>query len=500
VKPLVDHSFLRQLEDHNQGLQLISVHDAGTAATLGDLSRFRQDFYRCLSARADVLFELCDAVLCVEGPVTSLVELSLAVEHRRGHGALYDSVNCGRIDLAGFRNIVARQQLPRSDDGRIMLGIDVSNWLRPDANTSPDRLFCHTYGRGKGQAQMIPGWPYSFVAALQPGRSSWTAILDVQRVRPDDEDTTLAAGQLRAVVERLIAVGHWTEGDPEIWIVGDTGYDGPRLAFLLADLPVQVLVRVRSDRVMYFPTPPRAPGALGRPARHGAEFTFKDTRTWPASAHTTTTQTSRYGAAVARSWDRLHPRLTHRGVWTDHDGDLPVIEGTVIRLQVDRLPGDGTPKPLWLWFSATGITLTGMDRVWQAFLRRFDLEHTFRFLKQTLGWTRPRIRTPEAADRWTWLIVAAHTQLRLAREVVADLPRPWEKQARDPSRLTPARVRRGFRNIRPTTASPASAPKPTRPGPGRPMGSRNTHRAVVPHVGKTTKTDTKVTTTTNQEG
>jgi hypothetical protein len=54
---------------------------------------------------------------------------------------------------------------------------DVSNWLRPDAGTSPDRLFCHTYGRGKGQAQMIPGWPYSFVAALEPGRTSWTAIL-----------------------------------------------------------------------------------------------------------------------------------------------------------------------------------------------------------------------------------------------------------------------------------------------------------------------------------
>ncbi|MET7335675.1 hypothetical protein [Nonomuraea sp. NPDC005650] len=30
-----------------------------------------------------------------------------------------------------------------------------------------------------------------------------------------------------------------------------------------------------------------------------------------------------------------------------------------------------------------------MDRCWQAFLRRFDLEHTYRFWKQTLGWTRP---------------------------------------------------------------------------------------------------------------
>ena len=468
---------------------MISVHDTGTAGALGDLSGFRQEFYDGLSARADALFELTDAVLCADGPVTSLVELSLAAEHRRGYGSLYDSLNQGRVDIARFRNVVARQQIPRCDDGRIVLGIDVSHWLRPDANTSPDRLFCHTYARGKGQAQMIPGWPYSFVAALEPGRTSWTAILDAQRLRPDDEDTAVAAGQLRAVVERLITAGHWREGDPEIWIVGDTGYDGPRLAFLLADLPVRVLVRVRSDRVMCFPAPPRRAGTAGRSARHGAEFKFTDPATWPDAAHTTITQTTRYGTARARSWDPLHSKLTHRGTWADHDGDLPIIEGTVIRLQVDRLPGDGTPKPLWLWFSATAATAVEVDRLWQMFLRRFDLEHTFRFLKQTLGWTKPRIRTPDAADRWTWLIIAAHTQLRLARHLAEDLRRPWEKAATTPGRLTPARVRRGFRNIRPTTALPASAPKPSRPGPGRPPGSRNTHRAAVRHVGKTTKTD-----------
>jgi hypothetical protein len=54
-------------------------------------------------------------------------------------------------------------------------------------------------------------------------------------------------------------------------------------------------------------------------------------------------------------------------------------------------------------------------RLFRAFLRRFDLEHTFRFLKRTLGWTRPRLRHPDQADRWTGLIIAAYTQLRLAR-------------------------------------------------------------------------------------
>ena len=62
-----------------------------------------------------------------------------------------------------------------------------------------------------------------------------------------------------------------------------------------------------------------------------------------------------------------------------------------------------------------------MDLLWQAFLRRFAIEHTFRLLKQTLGWTLPKLRDPHAADRWTWLIIATHTQLRLARPLAADL-------------------------------------------------------------------------------
>jgi hypothetical protein len=218
---LVDHASCLGKKINTKGC-VISVHDDRPAEALGKLAGFRQTFYDCLTARADALFELTEAVLCTSGPVTSLVELSLAAEHRRGHGALCDSLNQGRIDIGRFRDIVASQQIPRCDDGRIVLAIDVSNWLRPDASTSPDRLLCHTYGRGKGQAQMIPGRPYSFVAVLEPGRTSWTAILDAQRPGPDDENTDIAAVRLRTVVDQIIAAGHGKDSDPEIWIVGAT--------------------------------------------------------------------------------------------------------------------------------------------------------------------------------------------------------------------------------------------------------------------------------------
>jgi hypothetical protein len=465
------------------------LEHAPDVESLALLSRFRVDFRACLTARGDELFELADAVLCADGPVRTLAGLSLAPEHRRGHGALYDAVNHGRLAIGRLRWSLAALPLPRAADGRLMLAVDVSNWLRPGAATSPERLFCHVYGRGKGQAQMIPGWPYSVVAALEPGRTSWTAVLDAVRLGPDDDEAGVTAAQVRDVVTRLAAAGHWREGDPAVLVIFDAGYDVTRLAYLLADLPVELLGRLRSDRVMKLPAPPRQPGAIGRPRKHGGELALADPATWPSPQVTTSTLTSRYGSAAAAAWEKAHPRLTRRAAWLDHDGDLPVIEGTLIRLQVDHLPGDRDPKPVWLWYSRACATPGEVDRAWQAYLRRFDLEHTFRLFKQVLGWTAPKIRDPAAADRWTWLVIACHAQLRLARPLACDLRRPWERPA-PPGRLTPARVRRGFRNIRAKAAQPASAPKPGKPGPGRPPGSRNRRPAPRHDVGKTTKRET----------
>ncbi|MGX1364850.1 hypothetical protein RKD19_000209 [Streptomyces canus] len=123
---------------------------------------------------------------------------------------------------------------------------------------------------------------------------------------------------------------------------------------------------------------------------------------------------------------------------------------------------------------------------WQAFLRRFNIEHLFRLMKQTLGWTRPKLRTPEAGERWTWLIIAAHTQIRLLHEAAVDLRRPREKPV-EPGRVTPAGVRRGFRNLRPLLHCPDRAPEPSTPSRRRPLGSKNQRSATRYDVGKTVR-------------
>ncbi|MET8945457.1 NF041680 family putative transposase [Streptomyces sp. NPDC004542] len=387
---------------------------------------------------------------------------------------------------ARLRRLLDTTPIPKSTDGRIVLAVDVTAWLRPDADTAPERCFCHVSGYGASTGQNVPGWPYSFLAAVEPGRTSWTAILDATRIAPGDDVTELTADQIREVLARLTDAGHRAADDPDVIVVLDSGYDVTRLAWLLADLPVELVARVRTDRVYYAdPGEPAYRPQGGRPARHGHRLDLDQEHTWPAPDHHTRNDTPRYGPAEARSWDRMHQQLQRRGPWAEDihpDEELPLLHGTLIRLTVQRLPSERRPDPVWLWSSRTGADASHVDLLWSSYLRRFDLEHTFRLFKQTLGWTAPRLRNPQAADLWTWLVIAAYTQLRLARPLAEDHHRPWERP-KPPRQSSPTRVRRGFRHIRPHLPRPASVPKPATPGPGRPPGRRNTTRAPRPDVG-----------------
>ena len=175
-----------------------------------------------------------------------------------------------------------------------------------------------------------------------------------------------------------------------------------------------------------------------------------------------------------QAWAGLHPKQKNHPTRGTRQ-PRAIVRGTLVRVEVTRLPGRShLPKVLWLWWQ--GLGELDLDLLWRAYVRRsgtlWVLEHTFRFLKQVLGWTSPRVRHPEQADRWTWLVLAAYTQLRLARHVVADRRLPWERRL-ETGKLTPCRTRRGFSALLVALGSPASAPKPCGRSPGRPKGSRS---------------------------
>jgi hypothetical protein len=144
---------------------------------------------------------------------------------------MYDALNAGRVEPARLRRALASLPLPRAADGRIVLAVDVSPWLRPDAPTRGDSLFCHVYAPGAqhraadpGLALLIPSPPWR--PAAPRGPRCWTRV----RLGPADDATAVTAAQLRGVINRLITAGHGKPGDLRIVIVTDTGYDTTRLA------------------------------------------------------------------------------------------------------------------------------------------------------------------------------------------------------------------------------------------------------------------------------
>jgi DDE superfamily endonuclease len=435
-----------------------------SARPLDSLRVFRNSLYRCFDRRADALFELTDALLTA-GTVPSPPHLSLQAVHRRGWGTLYAALSMGRMDEDGVRRLLSRHPLRHRDpDDPSIYAVDVSVWPRCDAETSPERGYYYHPSRHSAGQPIVAGWAYQLVAQLGFECDSWVAPVDARRVKPTQNTGEVAAEQVRALVQRL------PESKALPIFVFDAGYDPVKLQRSLEGCPAQILVRLHSNRVFYAEPEPSFPRPVGRPRRHGKKFDLKDCASWPQPSAEHRCQSDDYGSVRVRCWLGLHPKTRRIGERYGCEA-APVVRTNVVLVEVSKLPRQTRkPKKLWLWWSGEGEA--DLDLFWKAYCRRFDLEHTIRFLKQTLGWTTPRFRHPEQADRWTWLVLAAYAQFRLARIWVTDRRLPWERAQR-PRRLTPTRVLRSFATLLATVSTPADPPKPCGRSPGRPKGSRS---------------------------
>ena len=235
------------------------------------------------------------------------------------------------------------------------------------------------------------------------------------------------------------------------------------------------------------------PPPTGRPRRHGAKFVCNDSATWPEPTDLWSAEDPEYGHVELQAWSGLHPipqQYAEKGTHAQPHAQphaRPLLRGTLIRWEVKRLPRPTkTPVPLWFWWWAP--TPPDWAVVWQASTARFSLAHTFRFFKHTRNWTTPTLRQPAAADRWTWRLLLASVQVRLARDLVADVRFPWQRPL-PPERRTPARVRRGVASLLTTLGSSVNVPQPWGRSPGRPKGQRVTERITWSSCGTITSSD-----------
>jgi hypothetical protein len=146
------------------------------------LAQFRHRLYAPGFTRArDALCDLADALL-TDTHAQSFVALSHAASVRRAWPSLYEALEEGRSDRGALRAHSAAFLPEPMVGSRLVLGLDVSSILRPDAHTSADRTMVQRRNLPPDAPPVGPGWQVSVLVVLPDSVSASTYIRDTQRV------------------------------------------------------------------------------------------------------------------------------------------------------------------------------------------------------------------------------------------------------------------------------------------------------------------------------
>jgi hypothetical protein len=413
------------------------------------LQDFRQTLYDTLGNARDALFDLMDAVL-VSGCIVSFVSLSQSPVFRRAwsstYAALHDSQRPRTKVLKMLVKEIATQAQP------ILVG-DVSRWHRPGAKTLKDR----TLSGGEGDSGISVGQSYSTLAWIPEGQGSWALPLRHERLTSFETPASRAAFQLKQVVRHLSV---------RPLAVYDRGYGNASFVNQTAEIESDLLLRLASNRCVYGAPP--AYGGRGAPIKHGHKMKLNAPETWCEPDQIVEVDDPKLGRVRVMRWSGYHFRQS---------AQRPM---EIIRVEVlEPKEGKRHFKPLWLaWL---GQTMPLLDTLWLSYLRRFAIEHWYRFAKQRLYWTHPQFSSLRATERWSELMPLLSWQLWWARAECVDHPLPWQSPQ---DSLSPGRVAQAFASILAAIGTPAPPPKVRGKSPGRAQGFRPSPRPRYPTVKK----------------
>lgn len=419
------------------------------------IKAFRQEAYKNLCRARDATFELTDAVILTR-KAYCLADLSLSPVFRRKWHSIYEALQDTRPQRQKLMKLYI-QQIP--SHGRIVLGGDHTAWSRPDAYTLKDRTIEHQNTEIAGNKPIAAGEGYSTIAWIPEESGSWALPLRHERITSWESPITKAAWQLKQVCKYL------PTRPISLW---DSEYGCAPFVLKTADIKADKLVRLRSNLCLW--TAPPEYSGRGRPRLHGKKFKLNDPQTWIEAVQTLNINDPKLGRLQIRLWHNLHFRRAAL-----HPMSIVLVE---------RLNKDGSVrvvKPMWLaWM---GDVMPCLDEVWQLYLRRFAVDHWYRFLKQRLHWTAPKFATPQQCERWSDLMPMISWELWLARDIVCDNPLPWQKSI---DNLTPGRVAQSMGGILAAIDTPANPPKPRGKSPGWKTGKPRQRRIRYPLVKKGT--------------
>jgi len=213
----------------------------------------------------------------------------------------------------------------------------------------------------------------------------------------------------------------------------------------------------------------------GHPTWYGERFSLSEPESWTKPDETLTVhQTSRRGKEYKVEIQAWHNMLMPG---KEKPIKLPMHEHPFTLVRIVRYDEDGNPafkKPLWLIVMGNRRDEFSLLQTYEAYSTRFDIEHFFRFGKQRLLMVAFQTPEVEREENWFSLTHIAYAQLWMARHLVENLPRTWERNLPSVKRrlATPTFVQRGFSRIIRQLGTPAKPPKLRGISPGRPQGTK----------------------------
>ena len=408
----------------------------------------------------------------------TVVELSLNPHFRRHYSALNKAVAVESLSDQQLARLAAKTIDAPESRKFYLFGTDVTSSPRQYAEALEDRGFVYQRNSIKGNKPIAIGHQYSFLALL-PERDkekvgNWVVPLAIKRVGSQEDKELVGAKQVRSLFEdkslpfcEALCVE-----------VADSAYSKPAYLNINRDKKNLVsIVRARGTRnFCRQPDPTKATAQKGHPSWYGTPFCLKNPETWgepdEVAESTFVSQRKASYRVEIQAWNNLLMRGKK---------DTPMHEHpfTLVKICWYNQKGEALfHKPLWLIVIGDQRVQLSLLDIFEAYLQRYDLEHFFRFGKQKL--LLDKFQTPDHQHEEIWwrLVVLAYLQLWVAKELVSQLPRPWERYL--PSiinkLITPAATQRDISRIIRQIGTPATAPKPRGKSPGRPKGTKLTPR------------------------
>jgi hypothetical protein len=430
---------------------------------IGGLNWFRPAAFEVFTSRAKTLFSVMDTVSTTRAWCGCPAHGSLSMPV--GHAASYRALREGAVDaqaLCGLTTQVGdRLTLPR------IYAVDTTVIPRPHAPTSRDRQLHHGHGHNKYSHRALCGWQYQYVTRLTGTEDSWALPVSIARVESAADKLVQAVDQ----IEQICSVDGASAANPSLFVF-DAGYQASRLTWEIRQrrLPAEVLVRLSVGAVLYTRPEIKAKSPLGgRPSKHGLGLHLK-TLDLPIET-SISGLIGRFGVVQVAAYENMHQKIARTTAGFAQVKELPVVEGTVLVANVAHLRPSKQRGRMCLFYSGTRSDLFGLLF---EYLRRFDIEHLFRYLKTNAGIGGFHPVEPTTYTTWLRVHALAYAQLFLARDHIDHVRLPWEKRV--PRVLTPQMVARQVSTLLHRSWYPTEHAKPTHKPPGWPIGKKRARR------------------------